>query len=176
VNTSIPARALAAGCALALTLAACGGDDDDAAGDAADTPVAQALADELLTGDSPISTEDEARCVSGEIVNGVGEDRLDELGVTADSVGSIQDIDFTDGELETIVDSMFECVDMEAAMAEEFAEEFGEEGAQCFAENLDQELMADLMTSSFAGDDAPMSDEFFQAFLDIASECDLPLN
>ena len=169
--------------ALAASVAACGGDDDGGdSGDvaaAADTPVGKALTEELMaeSDDSPISTEEEARCVAGGIVSGVGEERLEELGVTADTaIGSdIEDIDFTADEIGTIVDSMFDCVDVQAAMAEEFEEDFGAEGAQCVAENLDQDLMRDLMASSMIGDDDEMPDEFFQAFLDVAAECDLPL-
>ena len=166
--------------ALVATVAACGGDDSDG-GDtaAADTPVGRALTEEFMaeSDDSPISTEEEARCVAGGIVSGIGEDRLEELGVTADSaVGSeIDDIDFTADEVSTIVDAMFDCVDVQAALATEFEEDFGAEGAQCVAENLDEDLMRDLMASSMVGDEEEMPQEFFQAFLDVAAECDLPL-
>ena len=171
--------------ALVATVAACGGDDDDSGssgGDtaAADTPVGQALTEEFMaeSDDSPISTEEEARCVSGGIVSGIGEDRLEELGVTADTaIGSeIEDIDFTADEVGTIVDAMFDCVDVQAALAREFEEDFGAEGADCVAENLDEDLMRDLMASSMVGgDEEEMPEEFFQAFLDVAAECDLPL-
>ena len=43
------------------------------------------------------------------------------------------------------------------------------------AENLDEELLRDLMASAFLGDEGEMPEEFFQAFLDVAAECDLPL-
>lgn len=166
--------------ALAATAAACGGDDDGGGGDsaAADTPIGQALTAELLseTEDSPIGTEEEARCVAGGIVSGIGEDRLTELGVTPESVGNIEDIGFDADEADEIVDAMFSCVDVKAALAEEFEAEFGAEGAECLADGLGDDRLRELMASSFLGDESEeMSDEFFQEFLDIAADCDVPL-
>lgn len=172
--------------ALALTLGACGGDDDGGGtggGDdieaAADTEIGQALTAELMSEseDSPVSTEEEARCVAGGIVSNVGEDRLTELGVTADNVGDdIEDVDFTPDEVSAIVDSMFDCVDITAALTREFEADFGAEGAECLADGLGDDTLRELMASSFLdGDSEQMPDEFFQEFMDIAAECDLPL-
>lgn len=166
--------------AIVATAAACGGDDEGGdGGDAADSPLGQALSAELLSEeDSPIETQEQADCVAGGIVSGVGEDRLAELGVTADNVGDgeIEDLAFTEEEAGSVVDALFDCVDVREALAAEFATDFGEEGGSCVAENLDEQLLRDLMTSAFlGGEDEEMPDEFFQAFLDIAAECDLPL-
>lgn len=159
---------------------ACGGDDGGGDADAADTPVGRALTAELMaeSDDSPIATEEDARCVAGGIVSGIGEERLEELGVTAETAegSDMADFDFTEEELGTVVDAIFDCVDIQAALAAEFEADFGAEGAQCLAENLDEELIRDLFAMSFAGGDGEMPEEFFQAFLDIAAACDLPLN
>ncbi len=126
---------------------------------------------------SVAQTEEEARCWSGKIVDEVGEDRLSELGVTAQSVGDLDEIDFTEDELDTVVDGMFDCIDVNAAFAKQFEADFGAEGAQCVADELDQDLVKDMMKAALAGGDtSEPPDEFFQAFLDIAAECDLPLN
>jgi hypothetical protein len=176
--------------AVVSVVAACGGDDDGGGagngdggdgGAAADTPIGQALTAEFMaeSEDSPISTEEEARCVSGGIVSEIGEDRLAELGVTPESIADsdIEDVAFTAEEAGTIVDTMFDCVDVKAALATEFEADFGAEGAQCLADNLDEDLIRDLMASSFLGDETDeMPDDFFQSFLDIAAECDLPLD
>ena len=167
--------------ALVATAAACGGDDDGGGGGdeaAADTPIGQALTAEFTSesDDSPIGTEEEARCVAGGIVAGIGEDRLEELGVTPDSVGEIEDIAFSADEANEIVDAMFSCVDVKTALAEEFEADFGAEGGECLADGLGDDLLRELMASSFLGDESEeMSEEFFQEFLDIAAECDLPL-
>lgn len=170
--------------ALTVAAAACGSDDDGggSASAGADTPIGQALAAQILDDSdsedgSVAQTEEEARCWAGKIVDDVGEERLEELGVTAENVGEIEDIDFTDDELDALVDGMFECIDVTAAFAAQFEEDFGAEGAQCVAENLDQEFVKDMMKIAVSGDaTAEPPDEFFQAFLDIAAECDLPLN
>ena len=160
---------------LVLALSACGSDDGVSAG--ADTPIGQALTEEFMSEtDSPFNNEEDARCMSGKIVDGVGEDRLEELGLSGSDVPDIDTIDFTEGELDVVVDSLFDCVDVQAELAKEFESDFGEEGAQCVAENLDEDLVRDLMSASFVDEEPEMTDDFFQAFLDIAAECDLPLN
>ncbi len=167
-------RVFAAACAAALLASACGSDTE--AGSGADTAIGQALTEEFLSeGDSPITTEEQARCMSGDIVDNIGEDRLAELGVTADNVADIDEIDFTDAEFDTIVDALFDCVDVRDAMATEMAGDFGEEGAACVADNLDEDLLRDVMAAGFRGEDAEPSNDFLQAMLDVAAECDLDL-
>lgn len=166
-------RYLAAAAAAALLLAACGSDG----GGGADTAVGQALADELMSdGDSPLAGEEEARCMAGDIVDNVGEDRLAELGVTAETVSAIEDIDFTDEETDTVLDALFDCVDVQRVMAEEMASDFGDEAAGCIAENLDESLLREAMAVGFGGDiDAEPSNDFLQGMLDVMAECDVPL-
>lgn len=165
-------RCFGAACAAALLLAACGSDG----GSGADSAVGQALVDELMSdSDSPLTGEEEARCMAGDIVDNIGEDRLADLGVTADSVAAIEDVDFSDDEQETVIDALFDCVDVRAAMAEEMAVDFGEEGATCLADNLDEDLLREAMGTGFADADAEPSEGFLQGMLDVAAECDLPL-
>jgi hypothetical protein len=167
-------RLFALTCAAALTIAACGGDDDGSSA-GADTAIGKALAADLLAeSDSPISNEEEARCWSGQIVDGIGEDRLMELGVSADNVGEMSDFDFTDEEISTIVSSLFDCTDVRAALATQFEADFGAEGAKCLADEMDEDLVTSMMTSAFSNADGPPA-EFMQAFLDIAAKCDLPI-
>ncbi|MEM9563381.1 MAG: hypothetical protein AAGA93_12225 [Actinomycetota bacterium] len=166
-------RLFTAACAAVLLVSACGDGTDASSG--ADTAIGQALTQELMSdGDSPIGTEEQARCMAGDIVDNIGEDRLTELGVTEDNVGSIDEIDFSEGEVDTIVDSMFDCVDVRAAMAEEFVADFGEEGASCLADNLPEDFLRTAMASGLTGsEDVDGEADFFQAMLDVAAECDL---
>jgi hypothetical protein len=162
---------------LTLGLAACGGDDESGGGDL--SPLAQAIADDMLDTSEEggmVPTVDEANCFAGSVVDGIGEDRLRELGVDESTVQDIEELDFSAEEVDVVVDSMFDCVDVSSMMASELEADFGAEGAQCVADKLDAEFLKDIMAQEFAGVEAEMSDEFFQAFLDIASECDLPLN
>ena len=162
--------------AFALVAGACGGDDDDTVS-ADDSPLVGALADEIASGAEPgdfAPTREEAECWAGRIVGGIGEDRLTELGVTVDNVGDIEDYEFSDGEIDTIVDGLDECTDLQGALAEVFEEDFGAEGAECVAGELEGDLLKDLFRASLSGADEP-PEEFFQVFLDIAAKCDLPL-
>ena len=81
-----------------LLLAACGDSDADAA-----------LATEFTADDSDGDPSpfplDEATCAAKRIISRLGASRLAELGVTPAEVGEIEDIDFTDGEIDEIVDS-----------------------------------------------------------------------
>lgn len=165
--------ALLAAAALAFGLGACGGGDEE--GGAAASPLAEALAADMLDSDSsPVGTEEEANCWANQIVDDIGEDRLEELGMTVENVGDMEDYEFTDEELSTMVDGMFECIDVKAAFATQFEEDFGAEGAKCVADALDEDLVKEAMLADQSGADEP-SAEFMQAFLDIAAECNLDL-
>lgn len=163
--------------AIAIVASACGGDDDDGGAVApADSPLVAALANQIVEGsdaDSPIATQADAECWAGRIVGGIGEDRLTELGVSADSVGEIEDYDFTDSEIETIVGSLSDCVDLQTLMAEQLTEGLGEEAADCVAGELDDDFLTTIMTAAFR-DEEP-GEDFIAAFIDIAAKCDLPL-
>lgn len=162
--------------AIAIVASACGGDDDDGAVAASDSPLVGAIAEQIVEGsdaDSPVATQAEAECWAGRIVGGIGESRLAELGVTADNVQDIEEYDFTDGEIDTIVGSLSDCVDLQSLMAEQMVGDLGEEAANCVAGELDDDFLTSMMGAAFR-DEEP-GDEFFQVFLDIAAECDLPL-
>ncbi|MEM7285116.1 MAG: hypothetical protein AAF480_02100 [Actinomycetota bacterium] len=163
--------------AIAIVASACGGDDDDGGVAAADSPLVSAIADEIVDGsdpDSPVGTRQEAECWAGRIVGGIGESRLAELGVSVNDVGELDEYDFSDGEIDTIVDSLGDCVDLRALMAQEMVGDLGEDAANCVADAFDDGFLSDLMKASFRGEE-PGGDEFFQTMLDIAAECDLPL-
>lgn len=164
--------ALLSAAALTFGLAACGGDDE---GGAAGSPLAEALATEIMaeSESSPVGSEEEATCWANKIVGDIGEDRLAELGMTVDDIKDVEDYDFTPEEMSTMVDAMFSCVDVKAAFAAEFEEEFGAEGAKCLADELDEDLVKDAMLADQSGGEP--SEEFMQAFLDIAADCDLDL-
>ena len=103
----------------AAVLAGCGDSDDSGGGDGgSDSELVDAMAAQLTEDESVPVSEDEAQCIAGDIVDGVGEDRLEELGVTADSVsddsaGDITELDFTDEEVTVLVDSIDGCADLE---------------------------------------------------------------
>ena len=173
---------------------ACGGDDtaDGAADSAADageeaaaTTVAadegasgslvDALAAEMWAeaedGDSPITSEDEAQCWASGVVDGIGEDRLTELGLTPDNIVQVDQLALTDDEVGIVVDSLFSCADVKTAFVDQFAADFGQEGAECVAEAMDEDLVKEALSASIAGDDSQPSEEFIAAFGQIAVDC-----
>ncbi len=160
--------------ALTFGLTACGGGDGGGGDAAADSPLAKALAADLLDGDSPVASEEEAQCWAGGIVSEIGEERLTELGVTETDIPDLAEAGFSETEISSIVDSMFECIDVQAAFASEFEADFGAEAAGCLADALDEEFVKEAMMSDFNGSDP--SPEFMENFLDIAADCDIPLN
>ncbi len=186
MKTGPTRRALVLIAAAAVVVAACGSDDGTSTVDspaaieeAADTPIGQAIAAEMMSGEDGelVATEEQARCAAGTVVDGIGEDRLAELGITADSVGGLGAVDFTDDEIDVVVDAVFDCADVRAQLAAELAADFGDEGANCLADQLDEDFMKGLLRTNFddtASDEAAA--EFFQQFLDIAAECDLALD
>jgi hypothetical protein len=144
-----------------------GGDDD-----AAETPIGQALTEKFLE-EGGITSEKEARCVAGGIVDGVGEERIEELGFTPDNVDMIEGADFTDDEIDTMVDVYFDCVDVSQVIVANLAAGVGDEAANCFAENLPEDVLRDFFASGNFGVEMP--DESEQALRDVATECGVPL-
>lgn len=140
--------------------------------DAADTPIGQALIAKLQAS-SFATSEEEARCVAGGIVAGIGEDRLEELGFTPDDVDMIEDADFTDDEISAMVDVFFECVDVRQMLAANLATGAGDEVAGCVAENVPEDVLRDFFAASNFGADMPSDSD--QAFRDVAAQCGLPV-
>jgi hypothetical protein len=160
--------------ALTFGVAACGG-GDDGGGAAADSPLAKALAANIQAEeDGLVNSEEEAECWAGKVVSEIGEDRLTELGMTEANVPDIDEMDFTSDEVSSVVESMFECIDVKAAFTAELESDFGAEAAGCLADGLDEEFVKEILLSEMDGSEP--SDEFMQNFLDIAAECDIPLN
>lgn len=141
--------------------------------DAADTPIGQALTEKYLEGGG-VTSEEEARCVAGGIVDGVGEDRIEELGFTPDNVDMIQSADFTDEEIDTMLDVYFDCVDVRQVIVANLAANVGEEAADCVAENLSEDVLRDFVAAGNFGVDMPAESD--QAYRDVATECGLPVD
>jgi hypothetical protein len=142
---------------------------------AGDGSLVSALADNMMeeaaVGGSPVATREEAECWANRIVDGVGEDRLNELGVTPQSVGELDELDLTDAEISTVVDSLFDCADVQQAFADQFSTDFGAEAATCIADALDEDLVKEALRASIAGDASEPSAEFIETFTQIAADC-----
>ncbi len=147
-----------------LVLAGCGGSDGGA--------VAEAIADDLLAdGDSPL-TEDEASCAADTIVSEVGEDRLEELGVTADNVGDFDDVDLNEDERATLGNAMADCIEDDFLIRALLADgDITEDQASCLGDAIDADTARELARSSFAGDDIDPPEELLLEVAGAMADC-----
>lgn len=155
-----------------LLLSACGGDD----GDDVDPALVSALATELASDDAPFTPEI-AECASEKIIQGIGVERIAELGVTADNVPDSSTLDFTDGEIDTVVDALGDCGDLSDLMAESLVEDgaIPADTAECFGNEISDDVMKDAFRITLRDPSAEPSGEFFEAFVSAAVACDVPL-
>ncbi|MEQ8840954.1 MAG: hypothetical protein RIB98_08230 [Acidimicrobiales bacterium] len=140
-----------------VLLAGACGDDDGGGGNAApsDSPLVQAIADDMMDDEGSLTADrSEAECFASNVVGTVGEDRLNELGVTAADVGDIDGVAWTQSEAETIVDGMFSCIDMGESFVDDM--DFGEldsEQEACIRGIFTEDVLKGFFVSSLTGDD-----------------------
>lgn len=163
-----------------LALLGCGGSNNDtvaadSADDVAQSPIVQALAADFLTKQvSGIATEDEASCVAIAIVSGIGLERLESLGMTADNIGEIGDYEFTSEEIGVVVDALFGCVDVKAALASQIASQVEGDAATCVADNLEEDFVRNLLTLALQDPEANAPDEVMTVIAQIVTKCSVP--
>ncbi|HEY8545082.1 MAG TPA: hypothetical protein VIL36_08540 [Acidimicrobiales bacterium] len=158
--------------ALGLAAAACGGGDDGAS--------KQDYVD-ALSGVEPGDpfTEEEARCVTGEMVDIVGLDTLNENDVLDkaedDPDGSLRDfgVVLTEEQRAELGPAMGECLDVRAAMVAELSSDpsVGPELAECLGNEIPQEIWEALLVTGLAdGDQAGEGQEELMAQMQAAGE------
>jgi hypothetical protein len=160
--------------ATALLLSACGGDDEASTSTVAadDAPTATSgrvgsadgrqslneafaavLMDQQLT-----ENPDEALCAANGIISTMGEDRLAELGMTADNIGEMSDYAFTEAEQTTMLGQLFDCIDITGSLQQEYlGSGLTEEQAACVVEQLDVDALKELASSGPGGGDAAIA-------------------
>ena len=135
---------------LAFCAAACGG---SSGGDARVDDVVAWLEEESALDDVQL-TVSENRCLAGELVASLDDDLLDEL--LAGNPGD----DPPKGTELILIDSLFDCVDMNQLMVDSMvAEGATQEEAECFAGALDAETLETMMTSELTGTDPSPEEE-----------------
>lgn len=152
--------------AAGLLLGACGdsGDDDTTAGDEGGEAeeYADALAADMTEEeDGPPLDETQANCFAAGLVDLVGVDALSEAGISpadfaaADSFSDL-DVDLPDDASAAVADTLVECELVEAlegVITDSFNEEAGialtPEAAECLADELDEQAVAEAFAVSF---------------------------
>jgi len=174
-------RVIVAVLALSLVVAACGDDDG---GDLSESEAA--VVDAIVAGmmddpdpGNPFSDPESGRCFAEGMIQDMGMARLAEVGITADSESPEDAFALmTEAEVDDLVDTAFECLDIDAMMIAEFADSgISEDSARCVVAELNK---TDFFRASFAAgmtgaDDNPADDpEVMAAMLTAFTECLTP--
>jgi hypothetical protein len=167
-----------------LTFAAgCGDDDTESGGGDGGSDLSdeeQAYVDEAVEGfdpdrDAPM-TEDDARCIATSMVETLGVDRLEEMGLTPESFAS--DAELPDGavseaDARTMVDGISDCIDLRELFLAGFTEDesLSPEAVECLSEQFDEDLVTRSMVVLLSEGEDALSEtsgvgaEMMQAFL-----------
>ena len=163
-----------------LFLAACG-DDDGGGGDLSseEQEYVDAAMAEFDPEEAEPLTEDDARCVVTSMVESLGVDRLEELGITPETFGSEDGAPFPEGltedEANDVVDGFDSCIDLPALFTDQMAADdtIDEETKECLADAFDEDTIRSLFVTMLTqGQDALEEDpELLQELMAILSEC-----
>lgn len=160
-----------------LALGGCGSSEDEQATQAiADYLVEQQKDDQMIA-----LEESEADCIAGDMVDGIGVDKLEEYGFLTEE-GTVNENatapEMSRDDAETMVDSMFGCTEVMDTMENELARSMGEQTAEtrkCFAEALTEEAVRGLLVATFSGDDEQAGKELMGPLMKCAmGGTDLP--
>ncbi|MFP5255839.1 MAG: hypothetical protein ACLGI8_08340 [Acidimicrobiia bacterium] len=163
-----------------LLLAACGDDGGGGGGDLSSDEqeyVDAAMAEFDPEQAEPL-TEDDARCVVTSMVDSLGVDRLEELGITPASFGT-DDAPFPEGlnedEANDLVDGFDSCIDLPALFTEQMAADpsIDDETKECLEGAFDEDTIRSLFVTMLTeGEDALQEDpELLQELMSILQEC-----
>ena len=167
--------------AIAMVTAACG---DDGGSGIGLTSGQQAVADAIAGGitddpdpDDPFSQPEAAQCFSEGLVRDIGIGRLAEIGITAESRSpEAAFATMTDAEISDMADLALGCVDLVAAMADQFAVDgISHESALCMSEGFaESDFFRRAVIAGMTGDESydPSEDpEFLGLMITVATDC-----
>jgi hypothetical protein len=147
-------KTIAALCAVLLTLTACGGGDDEAK---------ENIKDSLLENGGDFAgtelTEEEATCLSDGMVDEIGTDQLQELGLLDEDNNVVEDAqpdDLGKEDADALAGTIVDCVDVQELMAEQMGpmmEQMDKQQQECITEAFDDETIIALISSSFQGEE-----------------------
>jgi hypothetical protein len=147
---------LAPAFATTLVLGGCAGGAEEAEAKTAisDYLVAQQEEAQMIPLD-----QDEADCIAGGMVDGIGVDRLQEYGLL-DEDGSINEStrtpEMSRDDAKVMVDAMFDCTEVMQEMRNQLATVMGEQTPKvrgCLQEAMDEELVRSVLVATFSGEE-----------------------
>ncbi len=140
-------RTIGAVAVLALSLAACGNDEE-----AASQAISKSIMD---SNDENFEvTKEEADCVGDGLVEKIGVDKLTEYDILTEdleSSGGINDVEMSRADAESAADVMADCADIKQVFTNAMGE-LPEEAQACVDENLDDEVIHEFLVAIFMND------------------------
>lgn len=147
---------LSAALASVMLLGGCGGGEEDEA----KTAISDYLMQQQEDAQMIELKEDEADCIAGDMVDGIGVDQLEEYGFLNED-GSINEEaqipKMSEEDSEVMVDAMFDCTDVMATMRKELGTAMGgqtPEVQQCLEDALTEDMVRAVLVATFSGDQA----------------------
>lgn len=153
---------------LLLGAAACGDDEDGGGG--GDLPAEEqeyvdaAMAEYDAEEAEPL-TEDDARCIVVSMVDALGVERLEEIGLTPESFADDSDEPFPSGleedEANQVVDGFEGCFDMSQLFLDEMAadESLPPEARECLAEAFDEDFTRRIFVTMLTKGEAALEED-----------------
>jgi len=167
--------------ALLFGAAACGDDDEGGGGDDRSSEEQEYVDAAVSTfdpeEDAPL-TEEDARCIATSMVDNLGVERLEELGITPESFGDEESAlpeDLDEDEANRVVDGFEGCFDMTQLFLEGIDEDgaLSPEARECLADAFDEDVTRRIFVTMLTeGEDALEEDqELMSEFLRLYSAC-----
>ncbi|HYH34857.1 MAG TPA: hypothetical protein VD814_06875 [Nocardioides sp.] len=151
---------------LALTVSACGGDDDATA--------SKAISDSIMESNDQTFevSRSQADCVGDGLVEQIGTEQLTEYGIITEDLEAsdgIDDVTMSQEDAESAADVMSECADIRELFTNAMGE-LPEEARSCVDENLSDEVVHDFLVAIFMNDQEKGTQDMMSAL----QECVTP--
>ncbi len=151
---------------LSLGLAGCGGQEDDAK-----TSLSASFQEEDLGGLEV--KEEQADCMAGDIVDGVGVDQLKEYEILDEDAKVNEDLEsaeLSEEDSDTVAAALVDCIGTETIVEEQIIQEgMTEEQQDCVKETMSEESLKGLISAGFRGADS--SDDAVQQLQEDMTTC-----
>ena len=134
--------------ALALTLTACGNQDEEAS---------KAISDSMVkNGDETFQvTRDQADCVGDGFVDQIGVDQLTEYGILTEDMKAESNIDsvkMSEDDAQSAADVMMDCADVKQVFQEAMGDQVPDEIKTCIDKKLSDQVLHDFLVKVFQDD------------------------
>jgi hypothetical protein len=131
----------------------------------ADDPLVVAMADQIMLEEQAdeaggIFGRDRANaeCFAAEIVDVMGSDRLNELGFTTETIPDEFQTDWSDAEIDIIIDGLDKCIDIETVTRTALLANAGEQDQACILDEIGDGYFLSVLRAGFeGGPDGPAS-------------------